>query len=150
MEKYYLSLKHLREFYPDKVLNGLTRDDVQKFLNWFGKTHEKATVQDLYRQIGACLKDAHYEGYMRKDPTYRLAIKGKKPTPNLKIYEDIHCFEVPDGAVYLTRTGWFVKGGLDSYEGEDCRYDSQECETYLAKVGIQQPRRNAKVGGNLR
>lgn len=89
LEKYYLSLKHLREFYPDKALNGLTRDDVQKFLNWFGKTHEKATVQDLYRQIGACLKDAHYEGYMRKDPTYRLVIKGKKPAPKKKKYLEV-------------------------------------------------------------
>lgn len=87
--KYYLSLKHLRKYCPTKELNGLTRQDVQQFINLFAQSHEKATVKDLYHQISACLKDAHYEGYMQKDPTYKIVIKGKKPAAKKKKYLEV-------------------------------------------------------------
>lgn len=70
--KYELVARKLKELAPDLMLNDVTRQDVQAIVNKYGQTHELQTTIDFFRLLKASLRDAVYEGYIRKDPTYRV------------------------------------------------------------------------------
>lgn len=72
--KYQLAGKHLKELAPDLVLSELTRFDIQKLMNDYGLTHEKATVRDFYHHISSSIQDAVYEGWIQRDPCYKIQI----------------------------------------------------------------------------
>lgn len=60
----------------DKPLHSVTRQEMQKLLNEYGKGKTTASVKKLKSCLVPCLKDATYDGYIAKDPTYNLKIKG--------------------------------------------------------------------------
>lgn len=72
LNKYYLVEKRLKELVPDLDLGDMTRADVQRLINEYGKTHEYPTVLDFLHHIQAPLRDAVYEGWIAKDPTYKV------------------------------------------------------------------------------
>ncbi|MCD5529728.1 site-specific integrase [Lactobacillus delbrueckii subsp. lactis] len=80
LDKYWLSHRHLQEIAPDLKLVDTTRLEYQQILNTFAKTHEKATVMDFHHQLKAMLLDAYDEGYIQKDPTRKIVVKGKEPS----------------------------------------------------------------------
>ncbi len=72
--KYILTGKRIKELAPDLMLDKITRADLQKLVNAYGKTHEKTTVRDFYRHLEAPLRDAVYEGWIARDPCYKIRI----------------------------------------------------------------------------
>lgn len=47
LNKYYLVAKKIKSIAPDLDLGDMTRADVQRLINEYGKTHEYPTVLDL-------------------------------------------------------------------------------------------------------
>ena len=80
LEKYWLSYRHLQKIAPDLKLVEVTRLEYQQILNTFAKTHEKATPMDFHHQLKAALMDAYDEGYLKRDPTRKVVVKGKEPS----------------------------------------------------------------------
>lgn len=80
LEKYWLSYRHLQKIAPDLKLVDVTRLEYQQILNTFAKTHEKATTMDFHHQLKAALMDAYDEGYLKRDPTRKIVVKGKEPS----------------------------------------------------------------------
>lgn len=80
LEKYWLSYRHLQKIAPDLKLVEVTRLEYQQILNTFAKTHEKATTMDFHHQLKAALMDAYDEGYLKRDPTRKIVVKGKEPS----------------------------------------------------------------------
>ena len=70
--KYEQVQRWLKENAPDLYLDKLTRTDVQKIVNKYGETHELETVKDFLHHIQAPLRDAAYEGWVARDPTYKV------------------------------------------------------------------------------
>lgn len=80
LEKYWLSYRHLKKIAPELKLVDVTRLEYQQILNTFAKTHEKATTMDFHHQLKAALMDAYDEGYLKRDPTRKIVVKGKEPS----------------------------------------------------------------------
>lgn len=86
LDKYWLSHRHLQEIAPDRKLVDTTRLEYQQILNTFAQTHEKATVMDFHHQLKAMLLDAYDEGYIQRDPTRKIVVKGKEPSEKKSKY----------------------------------------------------------------
>ncbi|MGJ3952915.1 site-specific integrase, partial [Limosilactobacillus mucosae] len=72
--------RHLKKIAPELKLVDVSRLEYQQILNEFAKTHEKATTMDFHHQLKAMLLDAYDEGYLKRDPTRKIVVKGKAPT----------------------------------------------------------------------
>ena len=70
--KYLMVQKQIKNLVPDLYLDEMTRRDVQRLINKYGETHERITVLDFLHHIQAPLRDAVYEGWIAKDPTYKV------------------------------------------------------------------------------
>ncbi len=79
MQKYKLSLMRIKKLVPKLKLIDIDRTEYQKLLNEYGKTHERQTTMDFHHQIKSAIIDAVDEGYIEKDPTRKVIIKGKAP-----------------------------------------------------------------------
>lgn len=79
LNKYYLIARELKKMAPDLDLGSMTRMDVQRIVNEYGKTHELATVRDFMHHIGRPLHDAAYEGWVAKDPYYEIQATSQVP-----------------------------------------------------------------------
>lgn len=79
LKKYKNTSKYLSEIVPDTTFKELDRAKYQYIINEFAKTHEKQTVTDFHHQVKAAIMDAIDEGYLKKDPTRKVVIKGKMP-----------------------------------------------------------------------
>ncbi|GHN20378.1 site-specific integrase [Lactobacillus delbrueckii subsp. lactis] len=86
LDKYWLSHRHLQEIAPNLKLVDTTRLEYQQILNTFAQTHEKATVMDFHHQLKAMLLDAYDEGYIQRDPTRKIVVKGKEPSEKKSKY----------------------------------------------------------------
>lgn len=86
LDKYWLSHRHLQEIAPNLKLVDITRLEYQQILNTFAQTHEKATVMDFHHQLKAMLLDAYDEGYIQRDPTRKIVVKGKEPSEKKSKY----------------------------------------------------------------
>ncbi|APP02151.1 site-specific integrase [Lactobacillus delbrueckii] len=86
LDKYWLSHRHLQEIAPNLKLVDTMRLEYQQILNTFAQTHEKATVMDFHHQLKAMLLDAYDEGYIQRDPTRKIVVKGKEPSEKKSKY----------------------------------------------------------------
>lgn len=75
-QKYEMTLKHLRSIAPQLKMSELNRRSYQEILNAFAETHERQTCLDFHHQIKSAIRDAVEDGYIRRDPTYKVVIKG--------------------------------------------------------------------------
>lgn len=76
---YGRSLKLFTAYFGDDFLiKNLKRSDYQKFLNFFGQGRTSETVRKVHGCLARCIKDAVYDGYLKKDPTYKVDVKGTK------------------------------------------------------------------------
>lgn len=74
----------LKAYVPDLELGSMTRTDAQMFINRYGEHHRKGSVICLYRLIHPALQDAVYEGWVKKDPFYRIRITSQVPEKKRK------------------------------------------------------------------
>lgn len=80
VQKYRMSSKWLRKLAPELKCKEVTRQQYQKIINEYAKEHEKITTRDFHRNLKAAVLDAVDEGYVEKDPTRRVIVKGKMPS----------------------------------------------------------------------
>ena len=73
-QRYILTGKQIKKLAPDLMLDKITRADIQKLINAYGQTHEKVTVRNFYRLLEAPIRDAVYEGWISRDPCYKIRI----------------------------------------------------------------------------
>ena len=66
-------------FGENRRLSSITRMGYQGLLNDYGKTRSKETVRKLHGILVQVLRDAAYDGYIEKDPTYKIKINGAVP-----------------------------------------------------------------------
>lgn len=81
LQKYKLALSWLEKLVPDLKVSDLTRISYQKLINDFAEKHEYQTTMDFHHQIKGAILDAVDEGYIQRDPTRKVIIKGKEPRP---------------------------------------------------------------------
>ncbi len=79
LQKYKLSLAWIKKLAPKLKVSEIDRTEYQKILNEYAKTHERQTTMDFHHQIKSALIDAVEEGYIEKDPTRKIIIKGMQP-----------------------------------------------------------------------
>ena len=74
--KYENTLKQIKSYFPNTLLDELTPLSYQKSLNQYAKTHAKLTTACFHKHIHACLLDALDEGLIKKDPSRKAIITG--------------------------------------------------------------------------
>lgn len=94
LDKYYQSLNWVKKLAPKLKIHQVTRFAYQELLNKYAETHEKETVMDFHHQLKGALMDALDEGFIDKDPTRKVVIKGKAPTKKKKKF--LSQFELHD------------------------------------------------------
>lgn len=79
MKKYIQAEKQIKKLEPDLEVEDLNRMTYQRLINKYAETHERQTVMDFHHIIKASAIDALDEGLIKRDPTRKVVIKGKKP-----------------------------------------------------------------------
>ncbi|UXR53523.1 site-specific integrase [Staphylococcus simulans] len=76
---YDRAIKLFEEYFGNGMLTKhITRTEYQKFLNNYGEGHTDETVRKVHGCLSRCIRDAVYDGYLKKDPTYNVEVKGTK------------------------------------------------------------------------
>ena len=81
MDKYKLTFLWIKKLAPKLRIGDLDRIAYQKLLNDYAETHERQTTMDFHHQMKGAILDAVDEGYISRDPTRKVIIKGKQPRP---------------------------------------------------------------------
>src|SRR5699024_3486358 len=79
LRHYKYSLNIIREYFPLTLLQQIDRRSYQKFLNEFGSTKSKETVDKVHSHIKACVRDALDEDIIFKDFTRNTVVTSKMP-----------------------------------------------------------------------
>ena len=80
MNKYNMAHKWVTKLVPDLCITNLDRTTYQKLLNDYAAEHEHQTTMDFHHQLKGAILDAVDEGFINRDPTRKVIIKGKTPT----------------------------------------------------------------------
>ena len=111
LDKYKMSETWLRKLVPDIHLSDMTRIVYQQLLNDYAKEHERQTTMDFHHQLKGAILDAVDEGYIERDPTRKVIIKGK--TPSIKKIKYLNQFELHTLLINLDLSSeinwdWFI------------------------------------------
>lgn len=79
LAKYHNSLSWIEKLAPDLTLKDVTRITYQQLINDYALYHERQTTMDFHHQLKGAVLDAVDEGYIERDPTRKVIIKGKAP-----------------------------------------------------------------------
>lgn len=79
MRKYRLTLSWLKRLAPQLLLGELDRVSYQQLINDYAEHHEKQTTMDFHHQLKGSILDAVDEGFIPRDPTRKVIIKGRSP-----------------------------------------------------------------------
>lgn len=77
--KYKNSQSWIKRLVPDLTLESVNRAAYQQIINEYAIYHERQTTMDFHHQLKAAVLDAVDEGYIDRDPTRKVVIKGKAP-----------------------------------------------------------------------
>lgn len=78
---YQNTVKKIKNEFGNRLLSSITRDEMQAWLNRFGKTHAVTTGEKLYRQLHVIVSAAIDEGVIKRDITKGLVYSGSDPQP---------------------------------------------------------------------
>lgn len=84
--KYKMALSWIKRIVPELKVSELNRTRYQEIINTYAVNHERQTTMDFHHQIKAAVLDAVDEGYIDRDPTRKVIIKGKQATPKKPKY----------------------------------------------------------------
>lgn len=79
LTKYYMTLKWITKLAPTLRLCDLDRRSYQQLINDYALEHERQTTMDFHHQVKSAIMDAVDEGYIKRNPTRKIVIKGRKP-----------------------------------------------------------------------
>lgn len=77
LNKYKICNRYLKENFGSLTLDKINRTTFQTIINSYGADHDKTTVADFLNEVRPSLRDAVYEGLLKKDPCYGVVIKGR-------------------------------------------------------------------------
>ena len=86
LRKYHMALSWLRKIVPELKVSELNRTKYQEIINAYAVHHERQTTMDFHHQIKAAILDAVDDGYIERDPTRKVIIKGKPAMPKKPKY----------------------------------------------------------------
>lgn len=86
LRKYELALSWINKLLPDTKVCDIDRLTYQKLINDYAVEHERQSTMDFHHLLKASITDAVDEGYLAKDPTRKVIIKGKQPRPKKQKY----------------------------------------------------------------
>ncbi|USS87636.1 site-specific integrase [Fructilactobacillus hinvesii] len=66
-QQYVHTLNVLKKYLPSTLLSDMNREKYQKFLDEYGSNHAKETISKINALVHACVKDAIYDGDLKKD-----------------------------------------------------------------------------------
>ncbi|OCW60344.1 site-specific integrase [Trueperella bernardiae] len=92
MDKYRLSQAWLKRLAPDLLLKDLNRIRYQQLINAYAEHHERQTTMDFHHLLKGAILDAVDEGFIPRDPTRKVIIKGR--TPRQKKIKYLNQFEL--------------------------------------------------------
>jgi len=92
LDKYRLTLSWIKKLAPKLRMCDVDRITYQKLLNDYAQLHERQTTMDFHHQLKSAILDAVDEGYILRDPTRKVIIKGK--TPKAKKKKFLNQFEL--------------------------------------------------------
>ena len=75
-KKYEVIQRHIKQIAPKQTLDTLDRQNYQKIINEYAKTHAKQTTLDFHNVLKACLLDALDEGDIKRNPCRKISIGG--------------------------------------------------------------------------
>ena len=81
LDKYLMTHSWLKRLVPDVRLCDITRITYQQLLNEYALCHERQTTMDFHHQLKAAILDAVDDGFIDRDPTRKVIVKGKQPSP---------------------------------------------------------------------
>lgn len=79
LRKYKLTINWLKKLVPNLKVQQLDKKTYQNLLNQYALTHERQTTMDFHHQLKGAILDAVDDGYIKRDPTRKVVIKGKTP-----------------------------------------------------------------------
>ncbi|KZR58950.1 tyrosine-type recombinase/integrase [Pseudobacillus badius] len=92
LEHYKYSLKAVKDYFQNKPIQDIKRQNYQMFLNWLGQDKAKETVAKIHGHIKACVKDAIEEQIIQIDFTRKTeltwTVQSKKSTEKHLSYEE--------------------------------------------------------------
>ncbi|PPA70184.1 tyrosine-type recombinase/integrase [Jeotgalibacillus proteolyticus] len=91
-KRYENTLNTVEQYFLNKNLQDITKDDYVHFLKDYGRTRAKESVRKVNTQIRACVQEAIFQELITKDFTYGVTITGsveaKKPDEKYLDYND--------------------------------------------------------------
>ncbi|MGG3802328.1 tyrosine-type recombinase/integrase [Metabacillus fastidiosus] len=92
LEHYKYSLKAVKDYFYNKPIQDIKRQDYQLFLNWLGNGKAKETVAKINGHIKACVKDSIEDQIIQTDFTRKTeltwTVQAKKSTEKHLSYEE--------------------------------------------------------------
>jgi integrase len=88
LKKYKMAHQWICKIVPSLKLKDLDRTKYQEIINEYSKSHEKQTVIDFHHIVKCAILDAVDDGHIKTNPTRKVTIKGKTPTPKKTKYLD--------------------------------------------------------------
>ncbi len=79
LDKYRMTHSWLKRLIPSMRICDISRIAYQQLLNDYAANHERQTTMDFHHQIKGAILDAVDEGFIDRDPTRKVIIKGKTP-----------------------------------------------------------------------
>lgn len=79
LNKYRMTLRWVQKLIPEVKLCEMTRVVYQQLINDYARDHERQTTMDFHHQLKGALLDAVDEGFIERDPTRKVILKGKTP-----------------------------------------------------------------------
>ena len=79
LNKYSMTLRWVQKLIPEVKLCEMTRVVYQQLINDYARDHERQTTMDFHHQLKGALLDAVDEGFIERDPTRKVILKGKTP-----------------------------------------------------------------------
>src|SRR5699024_7607740 len=113
---YLITLKVIREYFPNTPIQKIRKIDYQNFLNDYGKNKAKETIIKVNTHIRSCVREAIDEEIIRIDFTRNVnitsGIENQNKTPNylnyqesMKLLKDIYFDQNKDLVDYLILLG---------------------------------------------
>ena len=86
LDKYQMTKVWVEKLIPSIRLCDMTRIVYQQLINDYALSHERQTTMDFHHQLKGAILDAVDEGFIDRDPTRKVIIKGKTSVEKKKKY----------------------------------------------------------------
>ena len=122
LNRYESAHAHLKNYFGNRRIKDIKQSDYQKFLNEYGKNHNRETARKLNSYVRNVCDQAIHEGLIMRNPTYKATVTGANPSKSedLKFISHTeyvklkHYLEQKDTTSSLVLLMALVTGGLFS------------------------------------